>query len=74
MNISPGRGFSQKDFISPPLEFNVSYGWVWNAPVTREGIDERLDEFVEAGIKSLYILPLPKDFRPERLRTCMSPD
>ena len=74
MNILPGRGFSQKDFISPPLEFNVSYGWVWNAPVTREGIDERLDEFVEAGIKSLYILPLPKDFRPERLRTFMSPE
>ena len=74
MNILPGRGFSKRDFVAPPLEFNVSYGWVWNAPITREGIDERLDGFVEAGIKSLYILPLPKDFRPERLRTFMSPE
>ena len=74
MNVLPGRGFSAKDFAAPALEFNVSYGWVWNTEVTREGIDERLDGFVEAGIKSLYILPLPKDFRPERLRTFMSPE
>ena len=59
---------------NPTIEYEVTYSWLWNEPVTREGIDERLAGFLEAGIKSLYILPLPKDFRPENLRTFLSPE
>ena len=74
MNIKPGQGFEYEALKNPPLECEVSYSWVWNGPITREGIDERLDNFAKAGIKSLYILPLPKDFGSESLRTFMSPE
>ena len=74
MNIKAGAKFDRKLLKNPPLECEVTYGWIWNEPITREGIDERLEGFVKAGIKSLYILPLPKDFRPETLRTFLTPE
>lgn len=74
MNVKPGSQFSIEQMKKPPLECEVTYSWVWNAPVTREGIDERLDGFLRAGIKSLYILPMPKDFGSETLRTFMDPE
>ena len=74
MNIKSGMSFSPEMLAAPSGEFNVCYSWTWNAPVTKEGIDERLSGFVKAGIKCLYILPLPKDFRPERLRTFLDPE
>ena len=74
MNIKPGQKFDQNLLKNPPLECEVTYSWLWNAPITREGIDERLHGFLEAGIRSLYILPLPKDFRPDTLRTFLDPE
>ena len=74
MNNLPGNKFNPMLLKNPPLECEVTYSWLWNEPITREGIDERLLGFVEAGIKSLYILPLPKDFRPETLRTSLEPE
>ena len=74
MNIKPGQGFDVKALKNPPLECEVTYSWTWNTPITREGIDERLEGFLKAGIKSLYILPLPKDFGSENLRTFMDPE
>ena len=74
MNIKPGAQFDRAAMKNPPLECNVAYAWLWNAPITKEGIDERLDDFVKAGIKSLYILPMPKDFGPDTLRTFMDPE
>ena len=74
MNIKPGSSFSQSALKAIPLECEVTYSWLWNAPISKEGIDERLSEFVKAGIKSLYILPMPKDFGPETLRTFMDPE
>jgi len=74
MYNKPGKTFEQKLLKNPPLECEVTYSWLWNEPVTKEGIDERLEGFVKAGVKSLYILPLPKDFRPETLRTFLSPE
>ena len=74
MNIKSGMPFSRELFKNPPKDCEVTYSWSWNAPITRKGIDERLDEFCKAGIKSLYILPFPKDFRPETLRTFLDPE
>ena len=74
MNIRPGGKFDKELLKNPPLECEVTYSWLWNAPVTREGIDERLEGFLKAGIRSLYILPLPKDFRPDTLRTFLDPE
>ena len=74
MNNKAGQSFDQKLLKNPPLECEVTYSWLWNAPVTKEGIDQRLEGFLKAGIRSLYILPLPKDFRPDTLRTFLSPE
>ena len=74
MNIKPGSALSIELLKNPPTECEVTYSWLWNTPITREGIDERLCDFVKAGIKSLYILPLPKDFGSEILRTFMDPE
>ena len=74
MNIKPGEQFDIKKLKNPPLECEVSYGWLWNEPITKEGIDEQLESFLRAGIKSVYPIPLPKDFRPDTMRTFMSPE
>lgn len=74
MNIKPGEQFDVNKLKNPPLDCAVSYSWLWNVPVTRELVDKSLAEIVKAGVKSLYILPLPKDFRPETMRTFLSPE
>lgn len=74
MYNKPGKELDLKLLKNPTNEYAVSYSWNWNAPITKDGIIKRLDGFVEAGIKCLYILPMPKDFRPERLRTFMDPE
>lgn len=74
MNIKPGEQFDINKLKNPPLECAVSYSWLWNVPVTRELVDKSLAEIVKAGVKSLYIIPLPKDFRPETMRTFLDPE
>ena len=74
MNVKAGSEFSEKYFKNPPADCQVSYSWLWNAPVSKEIIDREIKEIVKAGVRSLYVLPLPIDFRPELTRTFMSPD
>ena len=50
------------------------YSWVWNSPVSRELIKTQLDEMKKQGIRKTYILPEPKEFRPDSMVTTMSPD
>ena len=49
------------------------YAWIWNSPVTRGLIKEQLDEMLEQGIRAVYILPEPKEFRPDSMVTHLSP-
>ena len=74
MNILPGKQFNIDEFRSPKSEYDVTYMWLWNVPVTRELVDRELSEYKKAGINSLYIVPLPKDFRPETIRTYLDPE
>ena len=74
MNVYPGEKFDPKMLKSPSSEYQVTYTWIWGVPITKEGIDKQLADFLEAGIKSLYILPMPIDFRPESSRTYLNPD
>jgi len=74
MNHNQKMDFEQRLFVTPPKGCNIVYGWAWNVTVTKEKIEKQLNEFVEAGIKGIYVLPLPKSFRPESLRNFMDPD
>ena len=74
MNILPGSEFCYDEFKSPSADFAVTYMWFWNVAINKDRIDRELAEYAKAGIKSLYIVPLPKDFSPEDLRTFLEPE
>ena len=74
MNTKPGMVFSLEELRAPKNEYAVTYMWFWNEPITRELIASELSEYKKAGISSIYIVPLPKDFRPETIRTYLSPE
>ncbi len=66
--------FNLNGFISPDVSYAPVYIWVWNDICTREIIDEQLAEMQRLGIRAFYILPEPKDFRPDSMPTNLSPD
>ncbi len=66
--------FDMSCFISPDVSYSPVYIWVWNDICSREIIDEQLTEMKRLGIRSFYILPEPKDFRPDSMPTNLSPD
>ena len=66
--------FNLKSFISPDAAYAPVYIWVWNDVCTREIIDEGLSEMVRLGMRSFYILPEPKEFRPGSMPTRLSPE
>ena len=65
---------SLERLATPGQEYSPFYGWIWNAPVTKEETDRQLDEIVRLGIKALYIIPEPKSFRPVKMPTLLEPD
>lgn len=71
--IAAGLTFDVSAFRQPPAEMSPTYIWVWNAPLNRATIRRQLDEMHEADIRSLYILPYPPEFRPNRMVTTLQP-
>lgn len=68
------KDFCQKEFLNPPKENNVIYTWVWNEPVDKKLISTQLDEFSKAGIGGIYIMSLPRNFRPDTMQTTLQPE
>ncbi len=66
--------FDINSFISPDVSCAPVYIWVWNDVCTREIIDAQLAEMQNLGIRAFYILPEPKDFRPDSMPTNLEPD
>ena len=66
--------FDLNSFISPDVSYAPVYIWVWNDICTSEIIDEQLGEMQRLGIRAFYILPEPKNFRPDSMPTNLSPD
>lgn len=66
------ENFSWKEFIGEHAALQPAYTWVWNAPILREEIRKQLDEMLEAGIRTVYILPEPKNFRAYNERIHMA--
>lgn len=66
--------FDLNSFISPDVSNAPVYIWVWNDICTYEIVDERLAEMKRLGIRAFYILPEPKEFRPDSMPTSLSPD
>ncbi|MCQ2431940.1 MAG: hypothetical protein MJ175_04975, partial [Clostridia bacterium] len=70
----PGAVFDPDCFSSGNTPFPIIYTWAWNAPITEEGIRDRVDAMAAGGIRAFYILPLPKEFRPTTMITEMKPE
>ncbi len=66
--------FNINSFITPDVSFAPVYVWVWNDVCTKNIIDTQLNEMQNLGIRAFYILPEPKDFRPDRMPTNLTPD
>ncbi|MBR4858377.1 MAG: beta galactosidase jelly roll domain-containing protein [Clostridia bacterium] len=72
--MKTNENFDINKFIYPDVSCAPVYIWVWNDICTREIIDEQLGEMQRLGIRAFYILPEPKDFRPDSMPTSLSPD
>ena len=66
--------FDIKSFVSPDVSCAPVYIWVWNDICTREIIDTQLAEMQNLGIRAFYILPEPKEFRPDSMPTNLEPE
>ncbi len=66
--------FCINSFREPSKENHIVYGWIWNSHITRESVDRQLTEYAACGIRGIYILPEPADFRPEQMRTFLFPE
>lgn len=66
--------FSVQAFQNPGESFWPVYGWEWNGVISREETDAQLLEMQRLGVKAMYILPLPKGFRPTSVPTMLEPD
>lgn len=67
------RGFEAEEFVNPDSFFGPAYSWVWNAPASDEISKKQIDDMLEAGIRSFYILPEPPGFRPKTMVTKLDP-
>lgn len=68
------ENFDIKSFASPDASHAPVYIWVWNDICTHEIIDAQLNEMQMLGIRAFYILPEPKEFRPDSMPTNLTPD
>lgn len=59
------KGASTGAATADPRLVAPSIFWFWNADVTLDSVRRRLDAFLSRGIRSVYIHPMPDDFRPE---------
>ena len=73
-SMTPVAWFDSKCFADPPTDTYPVYAWVWNAPISEDGIRTQLDDFCRAGIRGIYVLAEPKNFRPEKQRTALEPE
>lgn len=74
MNIKAGSPLELDLLKQPTTDCSPSYSWLWNVTITKEGIDEQLSEFTKAGIRSVNIIPFPKDFHPDKFGCYLDPE
>ena len=74
MDIKAGAPLDLNLLKSPSTDCSPSYCWLWNATITKDGIEAQLAEFLKAGIRSINIIPFPKSFHPDRFGCYLEPD
>ena len=65
--------FSIESFFTPENCYYPVYSWMWNEILTKDEIKKQLDEMYERNIRGVYVIPLPKQFRPNTMTTNLQP-
>ena len=66
--------FSLNDFNNPSEEYYPVHAWFWNGTITDAESEKQLLEMKRLGIKALYIVCEPRDFRPAGRPTLTDPN
>ncbi len=66
--------FDLSEFLKTSTSLQPAYAWIWNAPIRRDEVRRQIDGMLRAGIRTLYILPEPKEFRNYNQRIHMEED
>ncbi len=61
------------DFKNIPSKFYPAYTWSWNNTITREGIENRIEEMYKNGIRAFYVIAEPDNWFPNGRATHLSP-
>ena len=68
------KKFRYDHFTNPEIGYAPIYSWMWNDVLSHEETDRQLEEMQRLGIKRFYILPIPKEFRPNSMPSRLYPD
>ncbi len=68
------ENFDPDEFLKTDTCLQPAYAWIWNAPILRDEVRRQLDAMLRAGIRTIYILPEPKEFRVYNERIHMEED
>lgn len=71
---TPSEKLKLPEFRKPVSFHRPVYMWCWNSPVTAEGLIEQLRELEGIGAGGVMVVPEPPEFRPEVMKTTLSPE
>ncbi len=72
--VDGGMPFDIKKFKNVPIELAPIYGWNFNDKLDKDIIKKQIDDMSRAGIRAFYVIPEPKEFRPNSMPTALEPD
>ncbi len=66
-------GFDMDAFLAPPAEYAPGFFWMWKDKLDEKKLLGQLDEMHSNGIRAVCVHPFPREFRPGRFHSDMSP-
>ena len=66
-------GFDVGMFLAPPVEYAPGFFWMWKDELDEKKLLGQLDEMYSNGIRAVCVHPFPREFRPGRFHSSMSP-
>lgn len=68
------KKFDINGFKDPDNRYYPIYSWVWNDKMDKELVKAQLDEMYDRNVRQVYVIPLPKEFRPYTMVTDLQPE
>lgn len=68
------RHFNSNEFQNPEPIFWPAYFWLWNGPLSANVLKSQLRDMAQHDAKSVCVLPMPKEFRPDSTANRMDVD